>query len=271
MQPSLLFDQGGGAIPYTETLAPGQDVRITSVNAEWDGAGASGTFLACLSLYSQSGVLLSRSFPSQQFAAGDSGVVTYAPPLGHEAAAAGATSLPSARAYGTTQNVSNGGSLSIPFYSFAWNDAAVFGYSTVRTGTPGPVATKNADYITINKEGWWLGRFEVNWSSDFTAGDVPYIEPQCLVAGSAGPIVNSTDIAWDDTLNPVYGSQYTADNVAHHQLVSFLMFNYDAAVWGANPVGIGVKIRSSLARTKVWGGSVAVTWLGDLLAEQTLV
>lgn len=79
IRPSLMFSDAGGSVPFTAQLAPGQDVELSSVTAVWDGGGASGSFLACLSIYSQDGVLLSRTFPNQTFAVGDDGTVTYAP------------------------------------------------------------------------------------------------------------------------------------------------------------------------------------------------
>lgn len=74
-----MFSDAGGSVPFTVPIAANQDIDLESVTARWNGASASGTFLACLAQYSQSGVLLSRTFPSQTFAAGDSGVVTYGP------------------------------------------------------------------------------------------------------------------------------------------------------------------------------------------------
>ena len=85
--PQLTAVDGPSSVPFTLQLNPGQDVRVFSVCAEWDGSGASGAFHPCLSLYSQDGVLVSRTRPEQTFAAGDSGVVTYAPFL-HSAVSA---------------------------------------------------------------------------------------------------------------------------------------------------------------------------------------
>lgn len=81
---ALTFNDGGGSVPFGVQLAASQDLRPQVVCAAWDGTGASGSFLACLSLYSQSGVLISRTAPPVTFAAGDTGVVTYAPFLGRE-------------------------------------------------------------------------------------------------------------------------------------------------------------------------------------------
>lgn len=91
-EPSLQFESAGGAVPLDIVLAPGQKIQLSSVVARWDGAAASGTFKPCLSIYSQDGVLVSRTFPGTDMAPGDSGVVTYAPFLGDEDAAAPASS-----------------------------------------------------------------------------------------------------------------------------------------------------------------------------------
>lgn len=54
-------------------------MQLVSVSAQYDGAGASGTFLPCLSILSQDSKLIGRYFPSQSLAVGDSGEVTYGP------------------------------------------------------------------------------------------------------------------------------------------------------------------------------------------------
>lgn len=87
-QPQVTFDEGGGATPHEITLAPGQNIRVYSIRALWDGAGAGGSFLAVCTLKAQDGTVLARTRPEQQFAAGDSGDVTYAPFLHSNPAAA---------------------------------------------------------------------------------------------------------------------------------------------------------------------------------------
>lgn len=106
-QPQLTFSDAGGACPYTLQLAPGQDVRIFSVLARWDGSGAAASYHPCLSLYSQDDKLVSRTRPEQTFAAGDSGVVTYAPFL-HSEPPAAPTVVPVVAAALNTQNVPAG-------------------------------------------------------------------------------------------------------------------------------------------------------------------
>lgn len=69
-------------MPFGVVLGADEDIEVDSVSVTWDGAAASATFLACLSVYSQNNVLIARVFPSQQFAVGDTGEVTYAPFLG---------------------------------------------------------------------------------------------------------------------------------------------------------------------------------------------
>lgn len=87
--PSLIYNDRPGAIPATYRFPPGLTARLSSVSARFDGTGASGTFLACLSLYSQDGKLIGRWFPSQTFVAGDTGEVSYGPFLGGDSAAGG--------------------------------------------------------------------------------------------------------------------------------------------------------------------------------------
>lgn len=73
------FSEGGGPVPFPVLAGPAEGIRVMSVVAAWDGAGATGDFYAALSVYSQDGVLISRTRPEQVFAPGDTGVVTYAP------------------------------------------------------------------------------------------------------------------------------------------------------------------------------------------------
>ena len=183
-----------------------------------------------------------------------------------------AASLPSAWASGATQNVSNAGGLNIPFDTIAWNDDTVFGYSTARTGTPGPAGVKNSDYVTINKEGWWIGRFQVSWDTDWTAGDLPFIDVYTLNSGSEDPVANIAVEWWNDEQNGIYGTQYNGDiGTGHMSLYSFMAFNFSAAAWGETTPGIGMRIRSSFARTKLYFGNMTITWVGDMLVDQTIV
>ena len=78
-QPIMLGTEQSVASPAETVLAPGLDLEPQAVTAHFDGAGAAGPFLACLSFYAQSGELMSRVFPEQQLAVGDDAVVTFAP------------------------------------------------------------------------------------------------------------------------------------------------------------------------------------------------
>lgn len=262
---SLTFDEAGGAVPHEIQLAAGQDVRLESVTAEWDGAGASGTFLACLSLYSQSGQLLSRTFPAQTFAPGDDGEVTYAPPLGEggsSPAPPSAVSLPSALGSASSRSQTCAGSLPIEFDFVYWNDPS-FAYEGVTAG--------RARYLTITTEGWYLGKFSIFWDTDFTVGDFPFIEPSCFIGGFADVLVNSFAPNWNDTQGIIYGEQFTAAEMDHHSLAATVLFQFTAAGVGDASPGIGVNVRAGGGRTKNFGGQVALTYLGDTLAQQTIV
>lgn len=152
IQPVLSLNESGGAVPFAIRLAPSEDIHLSSVTAEWDGSGASGTFLACLSLYSQAGVLLSRSFPSQQFAAGDTGVVTYAPPLGASGSAgsgSGGSGEWARVRRTTTVSVPATSSILVPWTNFITSDGdgAVFGTGT--EANPDVVSNTSGDVSLI--------------------------------------------------------------------------------------------------------------------------
>lgn len=100
--PSLIYNDSPGAIPATYKFPPALDARLSSVSAVFDGSGAGGAFLACLSVYSQDGKLIGRFFPGSSVAAGDTAEVTFAPFLDRtEAASAGGAGLQfNAGAYG---------------------------------------------------------------------------------------------------------------------------------------------------------------------------
>jgi hypothetical protein len=76
--------QGGVGYQLTDT----EEWAPEAVEANFDGTSAAGPFLACLSLYSPGGALISRSFPYDAIAAGDVAKVTYAPFLRKRARAA---------------------------------------------------------------------------------------------------------------------------------------------------------------------------------------
>lgn len=85
--PSLIYNDTPGAVPASYRFPPGLDARLSSVSATFNGAGASGDFLACLSVYSQDGKLIGRYFPGSPVVSGDSAEVTFAPFLRESAAA----------------------------------------------------------------------------------------------------------------------------------------------------------------------------------------
>lgn len=74
----LIYTDNPGSVPATYQLPPGLPFAIAAVSATFNGASSSGTFLACLSVFSQDGKLIGRFFPAQPFVVGDSGEVTYA-------------------------------------------------------------------------------------------------------------------------------------------------------------------------------------------------
>lgn len=77
--PTLIAPDGEFPSPFSYEVPGSQAIEPVSVHARFDGSGAGGNFLACLSFYSQAGILLSRVFPQAAIVPGDVAGVTYAP------------------------------------------------------------------------------------------------------------------------------------------------------------------------------------------------
>lgn len=107
--PLLIASQGQAASPASYTIPGTQEIRLSSVHATFDGSAAGGDFLACLSIYAQSGELLSRTFPTTgAITAGSSAEVSYFPFPPSQSSAA---TLALSNVY---YNISTSGTLTVP-------------------------------------------------------------------------------------------------------------------------------------------------------------
>lgn len=75
----LIYSDDPGALPAVYTLPPGLNLELSSVVARINGSGAAATFVPVLEVLSQDDKLMARVRCDQEFAAGDTGVVTWAP------------------------------------------------------------------------------------------------------------------------------------------------------------------------------------------------
>ena len=78
---TINVQQFPGPAPAVYTVPGSVEVEALAASASFNGAGASAPFLACMTVYSASGLLIARVFPSQAIAVGGSADVTYAPSL----------------------------------------------------------------------------------------------------------------------------------------------------------------------------------------------
>lgn len=77
--PVEIFNEGPSPAPLSFTVASGQVVQPASIFATFDGTAAASPFLACVTIRSKTGDILSRVFPSTPVAAGGVADVSYAP------------------------------------------------------------------------------------------------------------------------------------------------------------------------------------------------
>ena len=74
---AIIVPSGPAPIGYLAGGASDQTPLAAAVN--WDGTGAAGDFLPCLSVYSSDGQLIARHFPDSKMTTGDVAEVTYHP------------------------------------------------------------------------------------------------------------------------------------------------------------------------------------------------
>jgi hypothetical protein len=182
------------------------------------------------------------------------------------APAAGASNI-SATAVADSRSLANTGALALQFRYIFTNDAS-FSYAVTSGGSP-----NRATYLTISQTGFYMAHFVAYWNTNFTAGDNPFIQPSCYFVDTATPdvLVNSDGLeAWDDTQDGIWGIQLAAAEMTYHSLRNVFFFNFDPAVWGTASLGLGITIKTSVARTKFYGGQLTATWLGDLVEQVTI-
>jgi len=151
----------------------------------------------------------------------------------------------------------------------SWNDN-VFGYAV----TSGTSPNKKAKYILI-PEGHYMLDYIVFWTGDFTPGDNPFIQPWYYAPSDASENVLAGSPfgvqGLDDAQGNVYSEQFTAAEMAHHELIATQYLTWTEADWGETSIGIGVALRvSGGITTRTWGCAISIVRLGDAVTLQTI-
>jgi len=79
LRTSPIYTDNPGALPAQYIIPGTLELVVQAIVARFNGAAAAGSFLPCLSVYTQDGRLVARVRPDQELAVGDTGVVTFAP------------------------------------------------------------------------------------------------------------------------------------------------------------------------------------------------
>jgi hypothetical protein len=145
----------GQSVPYTYTLSGAQTFTPETAFATFDGTGASGDFLACMSFLAQDGKRFMRVFPTTPVSGGDVADVTFAPfPGGIGAQAQGPPNIPfCAVEWDVTVPASTDYGLQFGDLSFIFENFYPAFYA-LDTGSGG---------LTSLFDG--LNRFDTNWSA----------------------------------------------------------------------------------------------------------
>lgn len=155
----------------------------------------------------------------------------------------------------------SGNVLNLMFDSVYCDDAS-FSFEEVTSG--------RAQYVTISQEGWYRVDSMVYWDTDFSAGDFPFFRRTCFIAGVQDILDSSAAVFASAGSAGITHLQNTTAEMDHHELGGSFFFNFTAADFGQASLGIGLRIDANVDRTKAFGGELAITRLGDTLAELTI-
>jgi hypothetical protein len=192
----VITRQSGGAVPFSLDLGAIDVITPSAAFATFNGTGASGSFLPCITYYTQDGLVFARAFPATAVAAGASADVSWFP---------GLTSSPSAGATSTSRvllvEIDEGG-------------------APITTGIKGDVTLGFAATITA----WTLladqsGSVVVNIWKDTYANYPPAVADKITASApptmaAAAKATNSTLTGWTTAIGATDTLRFNVDSVA---------------------------------------------------------
>jgi len=161
----LIYADNPGSLPASYQLPAGLDLVLSSVRAKINGAGASGPFLPCLSIYSQDDKLMARVPTDTEYAVGDTGEVTWAPFLRKRAAAAaGGGTIPGFHAWlAHSVTVPTGNN-----QRMEWDSWTIDGGTTYFQ--EGALSAGRLTEVKLMLAGWYAIECWAAWSSEPASG-----------------------------------------------------------------------------------------------------
>lgn len=233
-----IYDETTLPVPASYVLPAGLDMEFASSVVRINGAGASGTFVVVLDVLSQDGKLMASARTDQEFAAGDTGVVSFAPFLRRLAASGAGGALQSLKGSSSTNIGTSTTQIDYSATSDTRSDGSYFDFTgpgNLRILAPGVYLlvwqsiswTKNAAAVCVaslsavvvagSTGGWTVGQFATDGISSQIGLLLPNLGPAAADAdlqpspdGIAGLAVDST-MSYPIEIQTEY--QYTEDGV----------------------------------------------------------
>lgn len=188
----------GQASPSEYELTQSQTLSPKSAVATFDGTGAGGAFLACLSFYAQNGALVTRVFPATPVVAGDVAAVSYAPFPGGLASGGGGGS-------GIEFDVDNVGDwLSVETTAVTGSGDAMT-FTDTAPSSNGITLTSDNGQVVLNGTG-----VSINSSAAGSGINLNAVETIAIIAGTSGAANGEVIIGSSATSG---GRSVTLDNV----------------------------------------------------------
>lgn len=232
--PVLISNKGAEASPNRYQIPTNLAFVPTAITALFDGGGAGQDFLACLTFYSQDGLIMARQFPAASIKDGESFEVTFAPFLDRGAAGSG-DGVSFAGVLGTGVNLVAPYDEDIPFDgTFQTNDPGTFFLASgieMQLGRPGTycVAAMIAGWDSSFINTRFYLTLNINGGNNPVLKNSRVIQPQIL----NGDVVQIFDIFQYNgglglalTLHGVSATEDFVNANADHSLVVWRMGEY---------------------------------------------
>lgn len=230
MQPQVITRDEEAAAPFTIELGANDAFEPQAAFAHFDGSGASGSFLPCITYYTQDGRIFARAFPADAVAAGASADVSWFP---------GLTSAP------TSARSSGGGEPVQVYLDTPDNSGNAYPNLTVLNGFAN--ARRILPYLSHAGDGYWTASIRVpdNYAS------APVVTVSGVVNATTGTVrlvVGTSAVAAGASEDAAYADE-AAVNVAVPG-TALRRFDQSFAITGATPVAgadLNVRVKRNAA------------------------
>lgn len=215
-----IYTDNPGALPAEFTLPPGLDLEVSSIRARVNGAAAGASFIVVCETLTNDGRIMAQARIDQEFAAADTGALTWAPFLRRQTPGA----APPAASQGewatlvktVAQSIPAGGAAFLTWDDFYTSSTAIFG-TTLGSTTP-PFNNTAGDNMVVAvagaRSGIFLTTCDVQWE-DLGAAYAHQVDTaKANLIGAELGNFGASEATWSQTDEPASGNPIDVGDVS---------------------------------------------------------